>query len=273
DWATFKHVSRAVSRGDAGNFWEFFGAQLGILSPIFFGLLVTSYVFLRHEKNTALRLLALFPSVIFLYLSAALFKKIQPNWALYLYPAAIPLIAWAGKRAPKWLYLGMGVSLIMVVGAFSIPYLSVPYSLNPFRQVLGYECLASALQHAGYREGVNFLFADKYQTTSLLSFYAQQRVYHFNLGESRRNQFAYWPQMEEQEVGNTGYFVVIENTQESSIKWYREHYLQRLAPYFERVEYSGAFPLYSVRGIPVKYALLFKSSNYLGGSPERGREY
>lgn len=285
EWATFKHVGTAIGERTGGNFFPFLTAQFGLLSPVFFVLLIVSYFFLYRESNRALYFCAAFPFAILIYLAAAFFKNIQPNWAAFLYPPGFVLVAWVGyerlKRGRMWLHFGTWLSIFMMFVAFSIPwvqktgFLPLTYKLNPFRQAVGWEKLTPALQKVGYNPNNDFLFGDKYQTASLLSFYSpgQKQAYFFNISETRKNQFTYWPQMQEHEVGKTGYFVVLENTKTASLPWYEQHYLKRLSPYFEKVEYVGDYPLFSVAGVGVKYALIFKCVDYLGRAPQDPEQY
>jgi len=283
DWATFRHVSHALGETKSGNFWDFLGAQIGLLSPVFFVLLVMSYFY--RLKSRELYFCAAFPAAVLIYLGMALFQKMQPNWAAYLYPPGLVLVAWMGcERLHKgriWLHLGTWISIAMGVVLFSVPWiqqhtaLPVPYKLNPFRQSMGWENLTKVLEEAGYNPEKDFLFGDKYQTASLLSFYSpsQKRAYYFNISQTRKNQFSYWPQMEMEQVGKTGYFVVLENTQQESLNWYEKHYVERLGPFFEHVEYRGAYPLYFAAGTPVKYALIFECKDYLGEAPVTEAKY
>ena len=285
DWATFRHVATTVGAVRGGNPIDFLGSQIGLLSPIYFALLVLSYFYLKSEKNRGLCFAAGFPLFALIYLGAAFFKKIQPNWAAYLYAPGFILIAWIGcerlKNGRMWLSIGTWLSLLMVLLLFAIPWLqesgtvSLPYTLNPFRQLVGWKKLTPALLEAGYHPEENFLFADKYQTTSLLSFYGpkQKRAYFFNLSQTRNNQFSYWPPMEHNEKGKTGYFVVIENREEMALHWYIEHYQRILAPYFEAIHYRTAYPLFSVAGEPVKYAMIFECIHYSGASPPSTAKY
>lgn len=282
DWATFKHVGTAVGEAKGGNFLDFFTAQMGLLSPIYFILLVLSYCFAKERR---LWLASAFPAVVLIYLGLAFFKKMQPNWAAFLYPPGLALIAWVAcerlKKGMLWLYIGTGLAIGMVIAAFTVPWvqsaslLPVPYKLNPFRQSVGWQKLAPALIEAGYRPEDHFLFADKYQNTSLLSFYVpgQKRAYYFNISESRKAQFSYWPQMPEKEVGQTGFFVVLENMPASNAPWYISHYQERLKPYFESIRYKGAYPLYSSGGVPVKFALIFECTDYSGLAPTDPEKY
>jgi hypothetical protein len=203
----------------------------------------------------------------------------QPNWGLFLYPPGMVLIGWLGceklKHGRIWLQAGAWLSIGAILAAISIPWIqshswmNIPYKMNPFRHSMGWEELSKALESVHYDPKSHFLAGDKYQTASLLSFYSpgQKRAYFFNVSNTRKNQFSYWPQMEEKEKGRSGFFVVIENTEKGDLSWYESHYRERLAPYFEKVGYEGAFPLFSASGRPVKYAMLFRTVHYSGEKP------
>ena len=284
EWATFKHVGSTIAGQKGGNFFDFLGAQIGLLSPIYFALLIISYFYLYRSKNRSLWFCASLPAVILCYLAAAFFKKIQPNWAAYLYPPAMLLIAWIAcerlKSAKLVLPIGTWLSIIFVGAGVAIPWIQshtpiISYKINPFRQSMGSGALTQVLESVGYRQETDFLFGDKYQTASLLSFYApnQKKAYFFNLGKSRKNQFSYWPQMHEKELGNTGFFVVIENKTADTLSWYETYYCKKLAAYFKQVEYVGGHPLFSVCDEPVKHAIIFKCIDYLGHSPQDPEKY
>lgn len=269
EWATFKHVGGALGEGKKGNFFDFLAAQIGLFSPVYFAFLIAAFVFLRSQGNRALLFCGAFPFAILIYLGAALFNKMQPNWAAYLYAPGFVLAAWAAfPRYRVWLHIGTWFSIAMVCLAFFLPWYT-------FRQAIGWDRLESALEEADYNPQTEFLMGDKYQTASILSFYnpAQKRAYFFNISKTRKNQFSYWPQMQDREAGNTGYFVVLEKTNGQALPWYERHYLKELAPYFENVSYLGAYPLYTKNGIPVKYALIFKCEGYLGKAPADPEAY
>lgn len=285
DWATFRHVGGNVGGGGAHNFIDFFGAQMGLLSPLFFILLFVSYFYLFKRGNLPLKLVALFPCALLFYLGASLFKKIQPNWAAYLYFPGILLAAWVSceclKKGRVWLHLGAWLSTVSVAFLFMTPWLQqktklpIPYACNAFQQTLGGSCLEEALLAAGYEPSQDFVFSDKYQTVSLLSFYGgeQKRGYFFNVSGSRKNQFTYWPQMNAEQVGKNGYFVVIENTKEPKVRDIISRYETRLNPYFEEIVLKEMRPLFSVAGRPVKYALIFECQHYNGAVPTPLNKY
>jgi 4-amino-4-deoxy-L-arabinose transferase-like glycosyltransferase len=284
EWATFRHVGATVGHTGGGNFFDFLGAQIALFSPIFFVLLIYALFLVGRSENRGLQFAALFPILLLFFLLGAVFKKMQGNWGAYLYPLCFILLVWAGYekmvRGKFWLKVGACLSLILVFVGLSIPALQnagspIPYKMSPFKHMVGWGSLAGALQTVGYRSDEHFLFGDKYQTASLLSFYAegQKRAYFFNLGEGRKNQFSYWPQMNAKEVGKTGFFVLIENCREESLPRYIQYYQNTLAPYFKKIDCEGAYPLYQVEGKTVKYALIFKGDHYLGNMPPEKHKF
>ncbi|MCH9609733.1 MAG: Undecaprenyl phosphate-alpha-4-amino-4-deoxy-L-arabinose arabinosyl transferase [Chlamydiales bacterium] len=288
DFATFKHVGETLyhSRGGkGGNGFDFFFSQVGILSPVFFVLLVISYFYIRKPSLTYC---GLFPLLILFYFVSAFFKKMQPNWGDFLYPPATVLIAWVSLERIRygrfWLHFGLWLSIFGTFFALTIPWVQkhnmfsifpISYKANPFRQSVGWQNLETALAAAGYDQEEAFLFGDRYQTTSLLSFYVphKKRSYFFNVNRERKNQFSYTPRMEAHEVGETGYFVLLENVPKDWLDWYETYYPEKLEPYFEKVEYAGSYPLYTAYNQPVKHAIVFKCENYQGTAPEDPDHY
>ncbi|MCP5469006.1 MAG: glycosyltransferase family 39 protein [Chlamydiales bacterium] len=282
DFATFKHVGHTITKkiGHHGNFLDFFFAQIGLFSPIFWGMLFCSYFFM---KSRSVIYCAAYPFLFLIYFIAAFFKQIQPNWGAFLYPAAALPVAWFGverlRTGKIWLQLGTWLSIVFSVVAIAIPFiqsrnlLPIPYKVSPFRQNVGWSHLGPALSKSGYDPQTDFLFGDKYQTASLLSFYGpeKKRAYFFNLNGDRKNQFSYWPQIEEK--GKTGFFVVIENVKEEALNWYKEHYEQRLKPYFASVEHMGVTPLFVSCGEAVKHAIIFRCTDFSGSHPQDPEKY
>lgn len=295
DWATFRHVAATifvskpvekVSSVAQGNFFDFLGAQLALLSPIIFILLVMSFIYLiRHREEVALPLKFCGWTcllVVGLHLVFSIFKKMQGNWCVFVYPLGIVFLSWyiceRLRRGRRWMIAGLLVSVFIAAFVFSIPtiqkkgWLPIPYKINPFRHSLGWEALRGGLAQAGYDSDENFLIGDKYQTASILSFYndGQKRAYFFNIHGARKNQFSYWPGLEDEQVGKTGFFVWIENTPHFE-KWVDNrstYYQQKLSPYFQEVTVVGRELLFSAHGTLAKGALIFRCENYNGKTPE-----
>jgi len=183
---------------------------------------------------------------------------------------------------PRWLRYGTVFSILLSSFVIAIPAVQsmggkIPYKMNIFRHSLGWKVLGEALEKHGYQAQENFLFADKYQMTSVLSFYApgQKRAYFLNVHKRRKNQFSFWSDMTAEQKGETGFFVIAGNAPHYSRgkDFWREDYLRVLKPFFEKVEYLGEHPLFHANGEIVKGALLFKCHNYNGIDVENSTLY
>ena len=280
DFASFRHVwGTNVSPHGSGNVLEFIGAQAALISPVLFVLLVVSIFHLRKAPKGVAFLGWCWVAIVGLYTAMAFGKKIQGNWCIFVYPAAcLPMVWMASKKCQRWLKVGLGLSVVSVVLVLAIPSFQakLPYKVNPFRHAVGWNNLPSALREAGYAPEKSFLFSDKYQTASLLSFYSPQkkRAYFFNISKSRKNQFSYWPSMAEEQEGKEGFFVWAENLDRiKDKKGCLDHYLAALNPYFEEVEFVGEYPLLEALGKPVKSAFVFRCHIYNGLEPEKIETY
>lgn len=298
EWSTFRHVSATINNNAnveigttelmSGNFWNFLGAQAILLSPIvFILLLLAAWLLIRrwHNVPTSLQFCGSTALILIgVYSAQSLFKKMQGNWCDFAYPAAIVLICWyaceAATKARSWLFGGLALSLGMILLLLSVPKLQsegmpscchIPYKSNPFKHNLGWNRLEDGLTATGYRPDEHFLFADRYQTCSILSFYGpkQKRAYFFNLQGIRKNQFSYWPGMEIERKGATGFFVVTENSPhlEQGIDREPKRYLELLQPYFATVEFLGVRPLFYSYGSVAKGTYIFKCIDYNGTLP------
>ena len=282
DFPTFKHVistintKHTVDLGTSslmkGNFLEFLGAQSLLISPILFiCMLAACFVLVKRwrSQNLALQycgavtLLDLFC----LFAAISFFKKMQGNWCDFLYPSACVMIAWYGcevvEKAKNWIKAGIALSLAMVIALLAFP--------QAFKHNLGWHRLAKVISENGYNPNTDFLFSDKYQMTSLLSFYGpeQKRAYFLNLLGIRKNQFSYWPGMEAGEVGHRGFFVIVEkgSALEMEKNKIEKQYEESLAPYFDQVKFVGAYPLVFWKEEPYKMAYIFVGEGYNGKTP------
>lgn len=301
DWATFRHVSSTLAGGHGapkpgalfgGNPLDFIGSQAALVSPILFILLLMGWVYiLKNRKATpagvffcGLLSLAVFAGGIV----ASLLIKMQGNWIIFAYPTAFVVIAWYAidvlKKGKAWLGAGVVLSALLCTAVFALPavqsqrlvsWVNLPYKASPFRHNVGWERLSGILMDAGYDPNKDFLFSDKYQTTSILSFYGpeQKRAYFLNLGGARKNQFSYWPSLADEQRGKDGIFVLVENIPQMSDPSLPEKYVKMLAPYFSHVEYSGMKPLFEANGEVTKSAFLFKGEGYNGKFPRESNLY
>ncbi|MBA3816621.1 MAG: hypothetical protein H0X29_08920 [Parachlamydiaceae bacterium] len=300
DWVTFRHVWATLAGGhapkpsgatNAGNFLEYLGAQALLVSPILFILFLVGVWELRFAKNLKPRpkgvIFCGLVSMVILgtALILSLFMKMQGNWGIFAYPTAFVVIGWYACQiktsAKKWLLGGIVLSVILCGIVFSIPYLQsnsiqiggkyLPYKLNPFRHNMGWDRLEGELKNAGYNPEHDFLFGDKYQTASILSFYgeAQKRAYFLNLSAMRKNQFSFWPGIEKEQKGKRGFFIVTENASKLTTETAEitSRYQKLLQPYFEQVHFLGMKPLFYANGEVAKGAFIFECIGYSGEVP------
>lgn len=284
---TFRHVFSTIYGKETvdigtttllkGNFVEFFGAQGLLLSPILFFCLLTAFVaMIRNWKTLNLSLQfcgASTLSILMAYGLIAFFKKMQGNWCDFAYPSACVLIAWfaceKSKRAFYWMLIGVitSIALIMML-LFAFP--------QAFKHNLGWKSLGQILIDDGYDHTNHFLFGDRYQTSSILSFYGpgQKRAYFFNLQNIRKNQFSYWPGMEVEQLGKDGFFVVPEKAQSAENEtMIQKQYEKLLAPYFKEVSFLGVYPLVKSQGVALKNAYIFRGNEYNGKLPPDSDTY
>lgn len=295
NWVTFKHTfTQTTTTASKGNFFDFFGAQFGVLSPIFFILLLLGLLeILRRRKELKASLLfSAFTTAFILcsFIGLSFFKKIQANWCLYAYPSSTLVISWYAheilKKGSKWLWRGLALSFILVFFFVAVPFIQtkgffsakiLPYSINPFRHSLGWSNLKKELDQIEYNEEDHFLFSDSYQLTSLLSFYGpvMKRQYFFNTNQRRQNQFCFWPSMAEEKLGKTGYYIWAKNSKNFLLDVDPEVGIvtDKLNPYFKTVELVKVVPLFTAYGKVVKGALIFKCEGYNGKEPAASKNY
>lgn len=272
DWVTFRHVfATAAGRGAggaAGNPFAFIGMQMLLLSPVVFVPCVVAIVVACKERwrgsSTAIAWM-ITVSIGGVLCMASCFQKIQGNWGVVMYPTAVLLACDVvfrehRSRVQRWFQGGVVASACLV----GLALLLAPswWGGQLFKYNVGWRELSDVLTKKGYDPEGSFLVSDKYQTTSILSFYlpGKQRAYFMNLQGARNNQYVYWPQLEEEWKGGTGYFVWVENAPhfERELQARRTAYQQQLARYFDRVEDMGYEALCRAGDRVAKGVLVFR---------------
>lgn len=295
-FATFKHVLARVEGGREGGeffFFEFFGSQLAIFSPFFFMLLFAALrQFWLSKKGLPSSCARWHAGLFMCFFSSAcaisLWGKLQANWFVFIYPSAALCIGYFLPEGQKgwfkrpWSFhfkwaSALTVGLIAFVLSLpktleKMPELS--YKAHPFQQCDGWSELQPALIHYGFDPQKHWLFSDSYQMTALLSYYSPQRTraFFFNLKPTRRNHFSF-DEIPEENQRKDAYFVVAEKQPLKTLEKSVPGQLKRLQPFFKKVQYLGSWTLSSLRGEPVKSALIFKAKGYLGDRPEDPQIY
>lgn len=278
DFPTFHHIfaslnSGSVSAGESNaNPFSFIGAQVALVSPIIFVLLVRQFICCKSEEK-ALRFCwwttLLFLSVMLLL---SCFKKVQGNWAVAAYPTAFVILMSGNtsKAFMRWLQVGISLSVLLVTFLVSFPQCRI----NPLKQGLGWHEIEKVLTTVGYDPQSEFLFSDRYQWTSILSFYGpeKKRAFFLNLHDLRKNQFCYWPSMQEKCVGKDGWFVAFVEGKEAVQRavWATQSIKTKLDTYFDEVT---ALQPVSIAGEGTKMAILLYCHSYNGTLPEPSQKY
>ena len=222
-WVSFRFqlghgLGRPPARGSAGSrVLEMLGGQVGLASPILWGLMATvvtqairdGWRQRRSLKPTdlgtrrfALAIIALVPLGFFAL--SALRKPVEANWPAMIYPAALVLLATASTpmATGAWWRRGLWLAgvLVSVVALQALrPVLPLPPPRDPMARAYGWDSLAVAVARAR-REvapssvGTVWVAADRYQEASALAFHLPDHpeVFSLNLG-GRTNQYDVWP--------------------------------------------------------------------------------
>ncbi|MCE5293155.1 MAG: glycosyltransferase family 39 protein [Chlamydiales bacterium] len=264
-FVTFQHVATSITQtATKANPLQFLGAQVALVSPILFGLIIFGMCRMRGQ-NRPLWFCWVCSFLFFIAVfGASFFEKVQGNWAAVSFPTAFVVMAY--YVSSRWMLGGIITSLALIAAILLAP---LPYKMNPFKQGLGSENIQEALVRSDYNPDKDFLFSDRYQMTSLLSFYGpqQKRAYFFNIHGLRHNQFDFWPQMRDECANKTGYFVEFANALDAA---HMANRLQlKLKDYFADVTLMPIEPIYKSD----KVAIILRATNYNAKSPPSVNKY
>lgn len=212
DWVTIRHTAGQthISEGLAisfKNFIEFFGSQIGIITPIIFVMMFYALFKLGTKGLQSGFLLYFSIPIIGFFLLKSIHGKVQPNWAMTGYITGI--IAFAkyfmeretrGKGQGRLLVIaGITAAIFVTVIAHYPSIIKLPPKLDPSSRLRGWKELGveiSRIHDSMKNKGEVFIFSDRYQVSSELAFYVKgyPRTYCINLGR-RMNQYDLWPDM------------------------------------------------------------------------------
>ena len=243
NWITVTHVA---SNGGLNQpwrptlrfVWDFFGAEFGLLNPIFFVAMIWAGIaFWRRKPRNELALFAFcMGAPVFLFYAAYTLRwRVLPNW---IAPSILPLFlvmaiywderwragdAFVRTLLRRFLATGLVLGYLVVVLLHNtdlIPKLtsvSLPNESDPLRRVRGWRDTAQIVGAARTNllaEGRPvFIIGDHYGITGELSFYlpeakaavsARPLVY-FQTSAQPENQFYFWPGYRERKGENAIY--------------------------------------------------------------------
>ncbi len=246
DWISFRfqlgHGFSANARGSVfTRELELVGAQVGLASPILFGLMaIAVWVALRDGWSTrhhalptdpsarrfALAVTSLVPLGFFAVSAAR--RPVEANWPALMYPSAMLLLATDHSTIARGRWWRYGtrlafVLLVLVTLQAWRPWLPLPPRRDPIARAHGWSTLADAVQQArvtapraaGPRADSAFMWlaADRYQDASEIAFHLNDHptVFSLNLG-GRPNQFDLWSTAFEQIRSGDGLVAVFDDS-------------------------------------------------------------
>ncbi len=200
DWVSFRfqlnHGFAGASSLNIAGLFEYLSVQAVGLSPVFFLLLL--YLLGRYlpemladEKQAFL----LWPclTVLGFFAYAAMFKRVEGNWAAPAYVSGIILLArWLDQLRYRRLYRAGIVFGVILILLLKLPeaFVFLPAKLVMKRQVLGYDVMFRSVDP--YLVGTNRVLAADYKLASLATYYLPGQPAVTVLTPSRISQYDYW---------------------------------------------------------------------------------
>ena len=178
-------VSFAKQGGRSGNwapaqaaqhFLELVGGQVGLATPIVFGLFAAGLwragAAARRRDTAGVLLVALAVPGLLVFVEHTLSARVQANWLAILYP---PLAIGAALVGARWraAAVGLGFTLTAVVYLqAAVAPLPLPRKLDPtLARLAGWGELAAAADDMRRAQGLDFVAADEYGQASELAWW------------------------------------------------------------------------------------------------------
>ena len=228
DWASFAFQLRHGLGGGAGSAinreLELIGGQLGLVSPILFGMIAVAVAGgVRRGATPTQRVLAVAAVLVFaFFMYSATRRRVEANWPAIAYvPGVLLLVArTATPRWERWLRAGIVLAAVMMlvtyVNAFT-PILPVPARRDPAARAHGWEDLARVVDriHAPRRPISSYrtwVAADRYQEASELAFHLPDNPETFALNlVTRANNYDLWPRFTDRAYPRDGLILVVDD--------------------------------------------------------------
>jgi undecaprenyl-diphosphatase len=223
NWITLKHTAGQahVAEGirlSLTSFIEFFGSQIGVITPLLFILMAISICKLKKQRAGDFLFWFSVPVIAF-FLLKSLQAKVQANWALHGYITGIiacsvfylrslipprppfPHPGGFAEAKEKGKKILIATAVILSATVTSVAHypsiLNLPSDMDPSARLRGWKELGSEvtkIYEEMSRSRPVFIFSDSYQVSSELAFYVKGNpiTYCVNLGR-RMNQYDLWP--------------------------------------------------------------------------------
>ena len=209
DWLTIRHTAGQAHVTDGitisiKSFFEFFGSQIGIITPLFFCLIIYALLklFLSDRSFQSKFLFYFSIPIIGFFLLKALQGKVQANWAMFGYVtgiiAAVRFSIKDGSNFKRVFFsISIGFALFLTVVSHYPSIIGLPQKLDPSARLRGWKDLGIEVSKISEQAGgpTNYLlFSDSYQVASELAFYVEGNPETFSINLGRRmDQYDLWP--------------------------------------------------------------------------------
>jgi undecaprenyl-diphosphatase len=209
NWLTIRHTAGQAHVADGftlsiKSFFEFFGSQVGIITPLFFCLIIYALfkLFISDRSYQSKFLFYFSIPVMGFFLLKALQGKVQPNWAMFGYITGIVAavrFSINDRSKIRRVFFSTCIGLALFVTAVShYPSIArLPQNLDPSARLRGWKELGievSKISEQTSDPSDYLIFSDSYQMASELAFYVQGNPETFSINLGRRmDQYDLWP--------------------------------------------------------------------------------
>jgi 4-amino-4-deoxy-L-arabinose transferase-like glycosyltransferase len=245
----------------------FVGSQIGLITPLLFGLCVYSMGWAlwqgwRRDRPDWFLLGATSLPVLLFFLVHTLSGRVQAHWPGPAYLGGIIVSAgpWLAVRSKGWRFtvwaapaLGLLLSIAVCIQAVT-QWIPVPARLDPLKRLGGWTALAAKVELLRQGEEGAFLFTAKHEVTGTLSFYLPDHPKVFLLGGEIRPS-TYSAADVAALKGKDAIFVTRDKDGDEGT----------IRPYFEEVVLVSRFPLVWGRQPGDRYAI-YVGHVYKGGA-------
>ena len=192
DWVSFGKQGGRLdwSHGlHPGYVAEFIGGQIGVITPLLFGLLMLAVwqvgrCALRDRNPVDILLVSLFLVPAGFFLLQSPFLRVQANWPAPAWPAAFLALAALAAEAPdagsfwrwsRWALMS-GAGLVVLVWGYALSPDLFCLQNDPLRVMRGNQELVGDIADLASREGTEQIIVPDYATASILRFYAPRTL-------------------------------------------------------------------------------------------------
>lgn len=288
DWVSFGHVARSTSENQSnfnplavlGNFGELVGAQVGLMNPFIFGLMVVAvWRGLRRGKTESASetcgdgvgyLLSIGLPFFFFVSLITLRKNAEPNWPAPTYFSLVPLTAaFIAANWPKvrgWLGGAVVVGLIAMLllhesGWFYKIIKLPPRKWDPSARLVGWDDIGRKVsEELKTLSPGAMVITDKYQLAGHMAFYVDGHPKTFCMGSyiqdpkerDRLTQYDLWPDRDLSQPALRGRDAVFVG-----------HEQPDLLNAFERVEELPDLPIIR-RGVTIRKQSIYRCYGFKG---------